>query len=455
MLKLYLGTLIFMMANIACAQIVLEAPRIGEIYQMHHGRTVIMVNNTGRETLKILSVVPKDSHDQVDSLKFPILIEGKTSINIPVTIFSRMDSGVHRHIFSINTNSREQAEIKIAVQLFGLSVLDNPVPIADLGTVNTNGTAPTKIVSLSSREVPDFHVTRVVETPDFATAQLLPDGHSVAIMGRTDARWGRHDGFVKVALNSTTQPEAWIEVKADVHGEVIPSANPVEMGAFRTTKLPFVVQLKSRDGKPVKLGRVSLDGIKATVAKEACVGSVAGCAQISVKIADDQPSGRVQGKLLVELPDFHQQLPIDVGGLYLPDSVKVESLNDAMEKKSKSSTEPPPLDLKSALEKSTQVAPPPAADPPGHGPLLKWQVSNENNMYGYLIYRGDSENGPFLRVNKDIVHVGPDKGDGVTSSYAWRDDSATAGKAYWYYIGMLYRDGTKQQLSGPQEVKAK
>jgi hypothetical protein len=114
------------------------------------------------------------------------------------------------------------------------------------------------------------------------------------------------------------------------------------------------------------------------------------------------------------------------------------------------------MDLKSALQKSTQAtAATPPADPPGHGPLLKWQVSNENNIYGYLVYRGDVENGPFLRVNKDIVHVDAGKGDGITSTYAWRDDSATAGKTYWYYIGMLYRDGTKQQLSGPQAVKAK
>jgi hypothetical protein len=174
-----------------------------------------------------------------------------------------------------------------------------------------------------------------------------------------------------------------------------------------------------------------------------------------VKVADDQPGGRVQGKLLVELPDFHHELPIDLGGLYLPESVKVHSLDEAMQNNGKSSTEPAPLDLKSALQKSTTAAPPPASDPPGHGPLLKWQVSNENNMYGYLIYRGDGENGPFLRVNKDIVRVGENKGDGVTSTYAWRDDSATAGKTYWYYIGMLNRDGTKQQLSGPQPVKAR
>jgi hypothetical protein len=136
--------------------------------------------------------------------------------------------------------------------------------------------------------------------------------------------------------------------------------------------------------------------------------------------------------------------------------VKVHSLEEAMQKNSKASAEPPPLDLKSALQNSTQThSATPPADQPGHGPLLKWQVSNENNIYGYLVYRGDAENGPFLRVNKEIVHVDAGKGDGITSTYAWRDDSATAGKTYWYYIGMLYRDGTKQQLSGPQAVKAK
>ncbi len=278
----------------------------------------------------------------------------------------------------------------------------------------------------------------------------------MSITGKTDASWGRHQGYVKVALNSTLQPQAWIDVSADVHGAVIPSANPVEMGVFRNTKLPFVVQLKSRDGKPVRPGALSIKDIKATLTKQACVGDAKGCAQISVKIATDQPGGRVQGQLLVELPDYHRTLPIDMDGLYLPEGVQVHSLNEAMEKNSKSSAEPPPLDLKSALQKSTQAnSAPPPADPPGRGPLLKWQVSNEANIYGYLVYRGNDENGPFLRVDKDIVRIEGDAGNGQTHSYAWRDTSATPGKTYWYYIGMLYRDGSKQQLSGPQKVTAK
>jgi hypothetical protein len=228
------------------------------------------------------------------------------------------------------------------------------------------------------------------------------------------------------------------------------------MGIFHNTKLPFTVQLKSRDGKLVRVGKAVLDGFHGLVTEESCVGGAEGCAQISVKVAADQQAGVLRGKLLIDLPDFHRQSVVNIGGLYMPESVKVHSLDEAMQKNSKASTEPPPLDLKSALQKSTQdSSTPPPADPPGHGPLLKWQVSNENNIYGYLVYRGDAETGPFLRVNKDIVRVDAGKGDGITSTYAWRDDSATAGKTYWYYIGMLYRDGTKQQLSGPQAVKAK
>ncbi|MBS0556856.1 MAG: hypothetical protein JSR27_05510 [Proteobacteria bacterium] len=455
MLKTALVALLFVAALPALAQVRIEAQDVGEIYQTNTGHATILFINDGAKPVQIVTVVPIDNADGIGDFKFPVAVAPRTSVNIPVRVSSGMDAGDRNHLFKIEFDDGKRETAGAKVHLYGLSVLDDPQPKVDLATVDTNAVAPTKTVSLASREVPDFRITRIVETPDFVTAKLMPDGRSIAIAGKTDAGWGRHDGYVKVALDSTVQPQAWIEVKADVHGAVIPSSNPVEMGIFHTTKLPFVVQLKSRDGKPVKLGEVKLEGFKGAVTKQVCVGNTAGCAQLSVTVADDQGIGVLRGKLLVDLPDFHRQLPVNIGGLYVPASAKVHSLDETMPKGAKSSAEPPPLDLKSALQKSTQVALPAPPDPPGKGPLLKWQVSNETNIYGYLIYRGDSENGAFLRVNKDIVHVGADKGDGITSTYAWRDDSAVSGKTYWYYIGMLNRDGSKQNLSGPQEVKAK
>jgi hypothetical protein len=437
----------------AFAQVTLEAEDVGEIYQANTGHSTILFNNAADKPVKILSVAPANADDKVGNFKLPATVAPKTSVNIPVEVLSGMASGNSHHMFKIGTDIANRSSLTVPVQFFALSVLDDPKPKADLGTVNTNAPPPTKTVSLSSREIPDFQIARIVEVPDFATAKILSDGHTVSIAGNPAASWGRHEGLVKVALNSTVQPQAWIAVTADIHGDVIPSQNPVDLGLFRNSKVAFMVQMKSRDGKPVKLGKVSIEGIQATLAKEPCAGAQQGCEQIKATVKAFPAMGRMVGKLLVELPDFHRQLPIDVFGWYLPEDVKTRSFEDAMQKKS--SAEPPPLDLKSALKKSTEAAPPPLADPPGHGPLLKWQVSNENNIYGYLVYRGDAENGPFLRVNKDIVRVDAGKGDGITSTYAWRDDSATPGKTYWYYIGLLNRDGTKQQLSGPQAVKAK
>lgn len=455
MLKTAVAQVLLLFAVPAFAQVTFEAQDAGEIYQVNTGHSTILFNNIGDKPVKILSVTPANADDKVGDFKLPTTVAPRTSVNIPVTVYSGMDSGGSRHNFNVETDIANRPRLTVPIHLFAMSVLDDPKPKADLGTVKTNAAPPVRTVTLSSREVPDFRITRIVETPDFATAQILADGRSVSITAKADASWGLHDGYVKVALNSAAQPQAWIDVKADVHGEIIPSSNPVEMGVFHNTKLPFTVQLKSRDGKPVNLGKVVLDGFHGQVTKESCVGGAVGCAQISVKVAADQQTGVLRGKLLIDLPDFHRQSVVNIGGLYVPESVKVRSLDEAMAKNAKSSAEPPPLDLKSALQKSTEAAPPPVADPPGHGPLLKWQVSNENNIYGYLVYRGDAENGPFLRVNKDIVRVGENKGDGITSTYAWRDESATAGKTYWYYIGMLNRDGTKQQLSGPQPVKAK
>ncbi|HET8942400.1 MAG TPA: hypothetical protein VFN13_10485 [Rudaea sp.] len=455
MSKYALVVLICLVASPAYAQVKLDVQDIGEMYQGNTGNAIILLTNTSDKPLRVLSVTPTNDLDHLGKITMPVTVDTGKSVDIPVTIFSRMDAGNRLHFFDINTDSPTKPHIAAVVHLFGLSVLDDSQPRVDLGTINTDGPIPAKSILLSSREVPNFRITRIIEVPDFVTAKILADGRTISMEGNAKAGWGLHDGYVKVALNSKVQPQAWIEVKADVHGDVVPSSNPFELGVFRTTKHPFVVQLKSRDGKPVTLGRISIKGIKGTTSKEPCIGDATNCAQISLTVADDQPNGRVTGTLHVELPDFHRQLPIKIGGFYLPETVKVHSLDEQKDKSGETS-ESVALNLKSALQKSTQrQSSVPHADPPGRGPVLRWQVSNESNIYGYLVYRAEAENGPFLRVNDDIVRTDGTKGDGVTSNYTWRDRSAAVGQTYWYYVGMIMLNGSKQQLSGPQKVIAK
>ena len=94
------------------------------------------------------------------------------------------------------------------------------------------------------------------------------------------------------------------------------------------------------------------------------------------------------------------------------------------------------------------------ATPPGNGPLLRWSVANEKPIYGYLIYRADREDGPYVRINESIVRA-ERAATGTVGKYAWRDNSAESGKTYWYSIGTIRNDGAREDLTSKQKVVAK
>jgi hypothetical protein len=172
-----------------------------------------------------------------------------------------------------------------------------------------------------------------------------------------------------------------------------------------------------------------------------------------VAITDAQPLGMVSGRLRIELPEYHRDISLAVGGLLLNRDTVVKDLDEKADKgnpQSAQTTQNTPVDLGKALRSATKRVDP--ADPPGHGPLLKWSVANEGLVYGYLIYRGDSEAGPFVRVNDEIIRAMNEDG---SSEYKWRDASAVSGRTYWYYIGVLKQSGVRQDLSGPQKVVAR
>ena len=78
---------------------------------------------------------------------------------------------------------------------------------------------------------------------------------------------------------------------------------------------------------------------------------------------------------------------------------------------------------------------------------------HESAIHGYAIYRAESESGPFVRINKDTIATTA-IGEGG-ASYQWRDNTATSGKTYWYYVGLLNKDGSKGNLTPPQKAIAK
>ncbi len=76
---------------------------------------------------------------------------------------------------------------------------------------------------------------------------------------------------------------------------------------------------------------------------------------------------------------------------------------------------------------------------------LKWSTASEVDNFGYDVYRGDSEEGPFERLNPDPV-----PGAGTTDEptyYRFVDDTIDPYKTYFYYIESISMGGVRERFT--------
>jgi hypothetical protein len=76
---------------------------------------------------------------------------------------------------------------------------------------------------------------------------------------------------------------------------------------------------------------------------------------------------------------------------------------------------------------------------------LRWTTASEVSNFGFDIYRGDTEDGPFTRVT-----ASPIPGAGTTDepqSYVWVDDAIDPSRDYWYYIESISMDSIRERFS--------
>jgi len=76
---------------------------------------------------------------------------------------------------------------------------------------------------------------------------------------------------------------------------------------------------------------------------------------------------------------------------------------------------------------------------------VKWVTASEVNNFGFDVFRGDSEDGPFVKVNEFTV---PGAGNSdVPNKYEFVDDSIEAGKVYWYYVESISMSGQREKFT--------
>jgi hypothetical protein len=82
-----------------------------------------------------------------------------------------------------------------------------------------------------------------------------------------------------------------------------------------------------------------------------------------------------------------------------------------------------------------------------------WTTASEEENFGYDVFRGTSEKGPFVKLTKQ-----PILGHGTTDEthdYSFADDTIDPCKDYWYYVESIATDGAREKFTPVFHAPAK
>ena len=99
------------------------------------------------------------------------------------------------------------------------------------------------------------------------------------------------------------------------------------------------------------------------------------------------------------------------------------------------------------------LGPAPAEESEGKFNRVKWVTGSEVNNFGFDVFRGDNEEGPFVKVNSNTI-AGAGTSD-TPNRYEFIDDTIEEGKAYWYYVESISMDGGREKFTPTFKAKAK
>jgi hypothetical protein len=82
-----------------------------------------------------------------------------------------------------------------------------------------------------------------------------------------------------------------------------------------------------------------------------------------------------------------------------------------------------------------------------------WTTASEQDNFGFDVFRGDSEKGPFTKLTaKPILGAGTTD---ETHTYEYRDDTIDPCKDYWYYVEGISTAGTHEKFTPTFKAPAK
>ena len=105
----------------------------------------------------------------------------------------------------------------------------------------------------------------------------------------------------------------------------------------------------------------------------------------------------------------------------------------------------------SALAEKT---PGPPADPTRTN-TIRWTVKGGSTPFAYEVFRGESESGPFTKVNEDFISGHLNSRSERVKAYEFVDGAIELDKEYWYYVDALNLMGVRERLTPVRKAPAK
>ncbi len=93
-----------------------------------------------------------------------------------------------------------------------------------------------------------------------------------------------------------------------------------------------------------------------------------------------------------------------------------------------------------------------AACRPAPAPILvEWTTASEMNTAGFNLYRSSQPEGPFVKMNANLIPASPDPLSG--GKYKYEDPAVTPGQTYYYKLEDIELGGAKAE-HGPIKITA-
>jgi hypothetical protein len=89
--------------------------------------------------------------------------------------------------------------------------------------------------------------------------------------------------------------------------------------------------------------------------------------------------------------------------------------------------------------------------PPASVVIVEWTTESEVDTAGFNIYRSESAEGPYIKINPELIPSSPDPILG--GKYVYTDTNVVAGRTYYYKLEDVELGGTTT-MHGPIEVVA-